>query len=215
MVENLGKIMVLTIIPGLGLVVANRLLDKGVPHFITRKIGHLCAGIAYFLSPFLFATAHIPVAISAAFAILLTAARRLRPSSFRGVGGSARMETLAEVYFPILGTISLTIGWLILGNPWLGVIPILFLCWGDLAAGLVNAWVYKERAIEHKGLAGSISMLVVCLLISLLYHIYWVAVIGSMAAVLAEKYTKARRYIDDNPTIVVSSLTVMTVLTML
>ena len=55
-------------------------------------------------------------------------------------------------------------------------------------------------------------MLVTCLTLAYFIQPYWVGVAGALTAVVAEKYTKTTKYIDDNLTIPLSSAFVMALL---
>jgi len=193
-----------------GLWVSNILYDYQVPQYISRKIGHGVGGMGYLMCVLLFPTPWWPIIISAVFTLLLGGARLIRPSTFRGVGGSGRTHALAEVWFPLAGTLSLVVGWVWLGNPMLAVVPILYMAWGDMITGLIRSQVYGK---EVKGNWGSLGMIIACLLIGMLFTPYWIAAVGAGVATLAEKYSGlSRTWVDDNYTIIVSSLIVMGVL---
>ena len=193
-----------------GLYLSNLLYDYGVPQYISRKIGHGVGGMGYLLCALMFSTSWYPIILSGGFTLLLAGARLLRPSTFRGVGGSSRSHALAEIWFPLAGTLSLLVGWMWLGNPWLATVPILFMAWGDMVTGLIRAKVYGK---EVKGNWGSMGMLVTCLLVGVLFTPYWIAACGAVVATLAEKYSGlSRTWVDDNYSIILSSLLVMGVL---
>lgn len=196
----------LAIIVLLGLWVSNVLLDRGVPQYLSRKVGHAAGGLAYFLTPLLFQGPLIPILVSLSFVALLGGARLVRPRTFRGVGGTGRPHAWAEVNFPLAGTASLILGWGILGDPWLGAVPGVMMGWGDMITGLVRHRVYGR---EVKGLWGSLAMLLVCLLLALLITPYWVGAVGAVVATAAEKLTPTRRFLDDNLTIPLAAVVAM------
>lgn len=194
----------------LGLYLSNIFLDYGAPQYISRKCGHFFGGVSYLLSAFLFSSPWWPIAISFVFVVILGGARLLRPATFRGVGGSARQSAYAEVYFPLMGTIALGVGWAWLGNPWLAIVPILYMSWGDMVTGLIRSAVYHK---EIKGNWGSLGMLLVCLIVACLFTPYWVAAVGAVVATLTERFTPLSRWwIDDNFTIIALSLLAMSLL---
>lgn len=193
-----------------GLYLSNILFDYGVPQYISRKVGHGVGGVAYLLSALMFPHPWYPLILSGGFTLLLGVARLLRPSTFRGVGGSSRKHALAEIWFPLAGTLALAVGWAWLGSPWLAVVPILFMAWGDMLTGLIRAKVYGK---EVKGNWGSVGMLITCLLVAYLFHPYWMAAIGALVATATEKYSGlSKTWVDDNYTIIVSSLLTMVAL---
>ena len=69
---------------------SNILYDRGVPQYLSRKLGHAGGGTAFLLLPLFFSTPWWPLTLSVGFLVLLLAARLFRPASFRGVGGTGR-----------------------------------------------------------------------------------------------------------------------------
>ena len=191
-----------------GLYLANIFYDRGVEQYISRKVGHGVGGMGFLLCVFLFSSAWWPIIIASCFCLLLGGARFIKPQAFRGVGGTGRQHALAEVYFPVAGVINLSVGWAWLGNPWLAVVPILFMAWGDMLTGLVRSRIYGK---EVKGNWGSVAMIAVCLLVAYFFKPYFVGAIGAIVATLVERFTPlSRGGWDDNWTIPISSLAVMT-----
>ena len=190
-----------------GLYLANYFYDKGVEQYISRKVGHGVGGMSFLLCVFLFSSAWWPIILAATFILLLGGARLLKPHTFRGVGGTGRQHALAEVFFPVAGTISLGIGWGWLGNPWLAVVPILFMAWGDMLTGIVRSRIYGH---EVKGNWGSLAMILVCLVVAYFFRPYWIGATGAVVATIVERFTPlSKGWIDDNWTIVLVSLAVM------
>jgi len=193
-----------------GFYLSNLMYDYQVPQYISRKIGHGVGGMGYLFCILLFQKPWYPLVLSGGFTILLWGARFVRPATFRGIGGSGRPHAFAEIWFPLAGTISLLVGWVWLGNPWLAVVPILYMAWGDMLTGLIRNRVYGR---EVKGDWGSLGMLVVCLMVGIFFNPYWIAACGAVAGTLAERFTPiSRGFWDDNWTIIVSSLVVMVAL---
>ena len=191
----------------LGLRLSNFLFDRSVPQYLSRKAAHGFGGLAYLLGVLLFQKPLVPVLISASFTALLGFLRIFKPEHTRGVGGSARPHALAEVYFPLAGTLCLLIGWQALGDKYLALVPILFMAWGDMITGIVRSEIYRR---EVKGNFGSLAMLGVCCLVALLYHPCIVSLFGAGIAALIERFTPMRSKIfDDNWTVPLGSLTTM------
>lgn len=193
----------------LSLYLSNLFYDYQIPQYISRKLGHLGGCIGFLLCPLLFSSFWWPLILTTGFTILLLYARLFKPQAFRGVGGSGRPEALAEIHFPATGIVLIGICWGLLGEPWLAIVPLTFMGAGDAITGLIRSKVYGR---EVKGVIGSIGMLVVCLTLAYFVEPYWIGVVGAITAVLAEKYTKTTRYVDDNLTIPLSSALVMGVL---
>jgi len=193
----------------LGLYLANVFYDYHVPQYISRKIGHLGGAVGFLLCPFLFTSFWWPFILTMGFTALLLYARLFRPDTFRGVGGSGRPGALAEIHFPATGIVLIGVLWGIFNHPWLAIIPLTFMGAGDAITGLIRSKVYGR---EVKGNWGSVGMLVVCLTLAYFIEPYWVGVAGALTAVLAEKYTKTTKYVDDNLTIPLASAAVMGIL---
>jgi len=193
----------------LGLYLANLLFDYQIPQYISRKLGHLGGCIGFLLCPLLFSSFWWPLILTTGFTALLLYARVFRPTTFRGVGGSGRLEALAEIHFPATGIVLIGILWGLLGEPWLAIVPLTFMGAGDAITGLIRSRVYGR---EVKGNWGSLGMLATCLILAYFIEPYFVGMAGAVTATLAEKYTKTTKYVDDNLTIPLFSAIVMGVL---
>ncbi len=193
----------------LGMYLANLFYDYRVPQYISRKLGHLGGCVAFLLLPLLFSSFWWPLILTAGFTALLAYARAFRPDTFRGVGGSGRPDALAEIHFPATGIILIGVLWGIFNKPWLAVVPLCFMGGGDAVTGLIRSAVYHR---EVKGNWGSLGMLVTCLVFAYFIKPYWIGVAGAVAAVIAERFTKTRHYVDDNLTIPLASALVMALL---
>jgi len=190
----------------LSIAVANALFDRGVPQYLTRKIAHVAAGLAFTIAPFVFLDAVLPLLLAAGFTLLMTGGRQFAPRLIRGVGGTGRKEAIAEIWYPVACATSIAIGWLWLGNPWLGVLPTLFLGFGDAVTGIVRSAVYGR---EVKGWAGTIAMLIVCSALAIVVRPIWIGMAGAVTATWLERATPASKYWDDNPALTIGSAVVM------
>jgi hypothetical protein len=74
----------------LGLVASNIAHSRGLPHYRSRKVGHLLAGVAIVLSPVLFKSAFWPLVLSGGFTLLLLATHPWEV--FHGVDRRGRMS---------------------------------------------------------------------------------------------------------------------------
>ncbi len=197
-----------------GLWLSNYAFDRGVPQYVSRKIGHTAGGICFLLAPFVFHDFLLPLALAGVFALALILARLLRPATFRGVGGNGRSgDSYAEVVFAAVAVPVYLVGWQWLKEPYYAAAALLFMAWGDAATGLVRAQIYHKPV---KGVWGSLAMLLVCLgLAWLLIKPFWIGVAGSVAAVAAEFSfgdVGFIKRIDDNLAIPLVSLAVLLVL---
>ena len=186
-----------------GLWVSNVLFDLKVPHYISRKIGHSAGGLGFLLCAFLFSSGWWPLIIAASFTVMLWGARYVRPSTFRGVGGSGRpREVMAEVWFPLASLPVIGAGWIWLDKSFMAISCLLFMAWGDMVTGIVRSQVYGRPV---KGLWGSLAMLATCLVISwALIQPFWVGALAALVATTTEwacgdvSAIKWLRWADDN-----------------
>ena len=169
----------------IGFWLSNIAYDKGVPHYLSRKIGHIFGGVAFLLCVLLFDDGLIPLFIAVAFTIVLGVGRKGGAHTFRGVGGSGRNRTvMSEVWFPLSAVILVIIGWLWLNEPMVMVACLLMLSWGDAVTGLVRHRVYGRPV---KGAWGSLAMFIVCaLLVMAFVRPLWVGFVMAGVATLVE-----------------------------
>ena len=187
----------------IGLYASNLLYDRKVPHYISRKIGHFTAGIAFITAVLLFSSGWWPLVLAIVFTGLLWTARFVRPSIFRGVGGSGRpTKIMAEVWFSISTVLIITFGWILLDEPLVTLTCLLFMAWGDMVTGLIRSQIYHKPV---KGLWGSVGMLTICSIIGcVLIDPIWIGVVGAFVATIVEAITgdtsliPSLRWLDDN-----------------
>jgi len=190
-----------------GMYFANIMYDTGkIAHHVSRKISHMAGGVGFLLCPFLFSSFWWPLILSCGFTMLLLYTHLYHPFTFRGTGGSGRLQAFAEVHYPATAIPIIAVGWGYLHQPWLAIIPLLYLAFGDAVTGLVRNRIYKR---EVKGNAGSIAMLLVCALLAYFMKPYYIGMAGAVVATLAEKFTPTKQYLDDNLTIPLFSALVM------
>lgn len=208
--DNLLHDFPYAILIGSGVIVslylANLFYDYGIPQYISRKLGHLGGCVGFLLCPLLFSSFWWPLILTAGFTALLLYARMFRPDTFRGVGGSGRIEALAEIHFPATGIVLIGVLWGMMGEAWLAIVPLTFMGGGDAVTGLIRSKVYGR---EVKGGWGSLGMLATCLILAYFIQPYWIGAAGAVVAVIAERFTKTTKYCDDNLTIPLSSGLVM------
>jgi hypothetical protein len=185
---------------------ANSLLDRGIAQYLTRKVGHVAAGLAFLATPLVFEGPGIPLALCAAFTVIMLLGKHWAPHMIRGVGGTGRGPAMAEVWYPFSCAVAVFVGWRLLHNPWLGVLPTLFLGFGDAITGAMRSVIYKR---EVKGLAGSLAMLALCSVLSLLVQPYWIGLAGAITATFFERISTATAHWDDNASLTLGSTIVM------
>jgi dolichol kinase len=163
---------------------------KDIPAaYVGRKIVHLFGGgITALLIPIFYEGYYSLVTISAFGLAFYTLFRR----KYGLMYWFQIKENRYEVHFALAYGIILLLG-VILGNLWIGLIPILFMSFGDSATGLIRAVTQKKHV---KSWEGSVAMFVICSIIGFtILGIY--GIIVGLIATLVEKIPK----IDDNVTI--------------
>jgi dolichol kinase len=109
-------------------------------------------------------------------------------------------ENSYEVHFALSYGAVLLLG-VFLGDVWIGLIPILFMSFGDSATGLVRAFTQKRQV---KSWDGTIAMFIICSIIGVhklgLYGLFL-----SLIVSLVEKIPK----LDDNITVPIVSASLM------
>ena len=194
-----------------GLAVSNLAYDRGVPGNVSRFVAPALGGVA-FLVAVLWLDAWTAITVSGILALSVLALRLGFRRGLRGVKGSLPTQDWAEITYPMAGTLSLAVGWGLLGDKWLAFLPIAFMAWGDSSAGLARATAWRDNVAS---LWPSFVMLVVCFVsAALLFQPYWIGAIGAVAATVAERRRPMILTIwDDNLHVVGVSLVVMGLLT--
>lgn len=105
-------------------------------------------------------------------------------------------ENAYEVHFAVAYGAILAVG-VLLGNIWIGLVPMLFMSFGDSATGLVRAFTQKKHV---KSWDGTGAMFIVCSIIGYLV-LNWYGIPLAAVVSLVERIPK----IDDNITIPIVS----------
>jgi phytol kinase len=199
-----------------GLWASNFAYDRGVPHYVSRKIGHAAGGLS-FLAAFAYLSSVWSMALAAIFGAILYSARLLRPTTFRGVGGTGRNRAaMAEIWFVWVAVPVTLVSWYWLHRPEIAVTSLLFMAWGDGVTGVVRASIYHQPV---KGLWGSLAMLCVCLTLALAFiRPFWIGAAASVLAVVAEYLygeNGSFKWADDNLAVPLVAMGIMLLLMLL
>jgi len=111
-------------------------------------------------------------------------------------------DNIYEVDFAIAWGLIIFITWFIDKTFWLGVIPVLFMAWGDGITGIVRNLRYGRRV---KGWEGSVAMLIVNTLIGLKFGV--AGLIAAAASTMVERWEG----MDDNITVPIISLLILVI----
>ncbi|HIE55290.1 MAG TPA: dolichol kinase, partial [Chromatiaceae bacterium] len=138
--------------------------------YFARKIIHfLAGGLVAILVPFLYRSPLLPLILAIVLTIIVYVPHRTGNLMYWFQDPS----NIAEVYFTIMWGIIITIGWLI--DVWVGVVPILFMAWGDGITGIIRNFRYSKRT---KAWEGNIGMFLLCAPIGYIFF----GLIGLLAA---------------------------------
>ena len=178
--------------------------DETVAVYYNRKILHMATGgIIALLVPLLFDSWIYPLATGLALT-LITILARLKGQSMEFM---QIKENWNDTKFILMWGLSIAILWILYNDPFLAIIPALFISFGDAVTGLVRNALYKERS---KKPIGNIFMLIVCVVIG--YYFASIAVnsipiwgvIAAVAASIVERFEIGP--IDDNILITVTTM---------
>jgi dolichol kinase len=176
-------------------------IKKGYPpdsatYFGRKTIHILASGIAALLIPIFYKEPILPF-LSAIFLTIYTYLphRKNQLHNWYQV-----KENRQEVNFSIMWGVSILVGWFFDKTFWLGVIPILFMSFGDGITGIIRNIKYKKRT---KAWEGSFGMLFACVLIG-----SRMGVAGILAAIFATIVEKSD-LIDDNISVPIISLIIL------
>ena len=176
-------------------------VKKGYPPdsatYFGRKIVHLFgAGFVTLSIPFLFREPFLPF-LSALILAIYTWFFHKRERVFQWF---QIKNDLKVVNFSLMWGLSILIGWFFDKTFWLGVIPALFMSFGDGVSGIVRNLKYKKRT---KSWEGSLAMFLVCALIGL--KMDWAGIVAAIFATLVEK----SEIIDDNISVPIVSFLIL------
>jgi len=181
----------------------NRGIEEKDAIYFNRKFVHIFAGgIVTLLIPFL-STPILPL-IAGIIITLITFSSHLRGGKLYWFQTN---EDKNDVNFCVMWTISIVGLWYILGNPWIAIIPALYMAFGGGVTGLVRNIFFKKR-FKHP--IGNCFMFAVCApmgtilaFISTIKGMTLWAVVAAAFASYIERYEFGP--IDDNVLITSSS----------
>lgn len=175
--------------------------------YYTRKLVHmLAAGVPSLAVPLVFTSPVYPVASGAALGLLLYGTH----ATGRRMHWFQIEENMNDVSFAVMWWVTVAVLWWGFGDPWLAILPGLFMAFGDGITGVVRNFFIRRRT---KHVLGNVFMLAVSLPLGIVLAGQAdpaLAVWGGLAAVVA---SVVERYefgpIDDNVLIAVASTAVL------
>jgi dolichol kinase len=185
----------------------NRNIKKIDAIYYNRKLVHIFAGgIIALIVPF-FSSPFYPLFSG----IILTLFTYISHERGKILYWFQTDDDINDVSFCLMWGVTVFIIWIVTGNPWIAIIPITFMAFGDGITGIVRNVVFKKR-IKHP--IGNIFMLAICAPMGFtLAHFseisgmtLW-AIAAAVIASIVERYEIGP--IDDNILITVSSSVVL------
>jgi len=177
----------------------SRGVSENAAKYYNRKFIHMFAGgVVAVLVPHLYTSPLFPLLASIALALLLAVARRLKPMYWFQTRDNAY-----EVNFVLAWGFSIFVLWHIFPDPFVAILPAVFISYGDAVTGIVRNVLFGHRT---KHWAGNLAMAVVCLPIGYMYGGVW-GLLAAIAAVTVERYEFGP--IDDNVLIVLVSTLIL------
>lgn len=173
-------------------VVYNAMVRRGIEPiravYYNRKIIHsLAGGLVGLLLPF-FSSWAIPVAAALALALFTYIPHK----TGRLLYWFQTRDNLYEVSFAVMWALVVFLSWAVLGDLSLGLLPILFMAFGDSATGVVRNALFKRRT---KHWLGNVAMAAV----SIPLGYYFMGLGGALAGLVASAVERLEfPPIDDN-----------------
>ena len=123
-------------------------------------------------------------------------------------------RNMYEVDFCLVWGILMALSWLLTGDWWLGVVPILFMAVGDGVTGIVRNFLFKRRT---KHWSGNVAMFSLCAPMGyFLGPFYLAGVVAAAFSSAVEHVDKVRgHYIDDNITVPLTAFAILAIFTFL
>lgn len=184
-------------------------VENMVAVYYNRKIVHMAAGGVVALAvPFMFDTWIYPLIIGLVLTVF-TVAPRLKGQSMDFM---QTKENWNDSKFTLMWGLSIAIMWILFRDPFLAVIPTLFMAFGDAVTGVVRNALYKKRT---KSPVGNVFMLIVCVIIGYVFASLahnpiplW-GVAAAVGASIVERYEIGP--IDDNVLITVTTMIILAI----
>lgn len=183
--------------------------------YYDRKLIHIFSGgVITLIVPFVFNSPYYPLICG----LGLTALTYFSHKSGRRLYWFQTEDNQNDVHFCFMWGLSIFILWLIIGNPWIAVIPAAFMAFGDGITGIVRNAAFKKRS-KHP--IGNVYMGCVCVIIGyylgnlgardlgggILGGMALGGVIAAIAASFVERYELGP--LDDNVLITIASSIVL------
>jgi phytol kinase len=181
--------------------------------YYNRKIVHMAAGgLGSLAVPLVFTDPWFPLVAGLGFTLFTLMAHRLGLRMY----WFQTADNTNDVKFALMWAISVSGLWWLLGDPWLAILPSLYMAFGDGVTGIARNALVRRRS---KSPIGNVFMFFVCAPLGwaigaqAVPSIPWWGLTSAIVATWIERYEFGP--IDDNVLITVSASAVLLVGTML
>lgn len=175
--------------------------------YYCRKIVHMVAGgVGSLAVPLVFTDPWYPLVAGLLFTLFTLLAHRLGMRMY----WFQTPDNTNDVKFALMWAVSVSSLWWLLGNPWLAILPSLYMAFGDGVTGIARNALIRRRS---KSPIGNVFMLLVCVPLGWVIGghadpaIPWWGVISAVVATWIERYEFGP--IDDNVLITVAASLVL------
>lgn len=180
-------------------------VKDNVAVYYNRKLIHMFAGgVVVLIVPFVFTSPWYPLLAG----LVLTVLTYIPHATGNILYWFQTKDNINDVNFCLMWALTVFILWIVLGNPWIAIIPPVFMAFGDGVTGIVRNAVFKKRT---KNPIGNVFMLIVCIFFGYILAdqvgLAWWGVIAAFVASFVERYEFGP--IDDNVLITVSAAIIL------
>jgi phytol kinase len=194
-------------------VMVSRGMEKNVAIYYDRKIVHMFAGgIVVLLVPFIFTnkTSDYPYVYPLIIGLILTIFTYIPHKTGKILYWLQTKDNRNDVNFCLMWALIVFILWILIGDPWIAIIPPSFMAFGDGVTGIARNAFFKKRT---KSAVGNVFMVLICIPLGYFLagnatpSIPWWGVIAALVASFVERYEFGP--IDDNVLISVSATIIL------
>ena len=149
--------------------------------YYNRKLVHIFAGgVIALIVPVVFSSSIYPLFCGLAITIITYLSHKRKGKMLYWFQTE---DNLNDVNFCFMWGITIFVLWEVMGNPWLAIIPSVFMAFGDGVTGIARNIVFKKRT-KHP--IGNVFMAIVCIPLGyILAGIGGMAIGGVIAAIVA------------------------------
>lgn len=136
------------------------MVERGMEHiravYYTRKIVHMLAGgVGSLMVPLVFQDPWVPLVSG----LLLTLFTNLAHATGLRLYWFQTDDNRNDVKFALMWSLSVSVLWWLLEDPWLAILPSLYMAFGDGITGVVRNALIRKRS---KNPIGNVFMLLLC-----------------------------------------------------